>query len=223
MREYYILGLLAMSLNIVQAQTISGQISGHDYVDLGLPSGNLWATNNVGAKSPTDYGSYYAWGETFVKSNYSWSSYKWCDGNENSLTKYCFQENNGAVDSLKEITTYDDVVTIEWGEGWRLPTREEIEELIGGCTWVWENDYKGSGIAGRFGISNSNRNTIFFPAAGFCDSTVCLEKGVNGYYWSSSINIPYSMTAIDLVVSKPYLDYRNFERYNGLPVRAVSK
>lgn len=223
MKEFYILGLLAISQNIVQAQTISGRISDHDYVDLGLPSGCLWATNNVGANSPTEFGNYYAWGETFVKNNYSWSSYKWCDGSENSLTKYCFQEKNGTVDSLKEITNYDDVVVIEWGAGWRMPTRKELEELIDGCTWVWVNDYKGSGIPGRVGISNTNRNTIFFPAAGFCDSTVCLEKGVNGYYWSSSINIPYSMTAMDLVVSEPYFDYRNLERCYGLPIRAVSK
>lgn len=95
----------------------------HEYIDLGLPSGTLWATMNIGASSPEDYGDYFAWGETAPKDVYDWSTYKWCNGSSNTLTKYCFNSsygNNGFVDNLTELDPEDDAATVNWGQDWRM-------------------------------------------------------------------------------------------------------
>ena len=100
----------------------------HAYVDLGLPSGLLWATCNVGANNPQDYGDYFAWGETTPKDFYSWSNYKYCRGYE-QLTKYCTMSDygyNGYTDNLTTLLPEDDAATVNWGDGWRMPTKEEF-------------------------------------------------------------------------------------------------
>ena len=102
----------------------------HAYVDLGLPSGTLWATCNVGADYPWEYGNYYAWGETKTKTSYNWSTYT--KGDEDKLTKYCSKSdkgNNGFTDKLTKLQPGDDVSTAQWGSGWCMPTKEQWEEL----------------------------------------------------------------------------------------------
>lgn len=163
----------------------------HQYVDLGLPSGLLWATCNVGADKPEEYGDYFAWGETSPKETYDFSTYKWCNGNFFSITKYCTDETMGVVDTLAVLEPADDAATVNWGSAWRMPTRAEHEELVNGCNWTWTTDYKGSGVAGRIGTSIANGNTIFIPASGYYGTLIAggqtvNEVGEKGYLWSST-------------------------------------
>lgn len=137
--------------------------NGHDYVDLGLPSGTLWATMNVGANSPTDYGNYYAFGEIETKSEYTTSNYKWSDGR-----KYA---------STSELDAEDDVAYVLWGGSWKIPNATIVNELINNCTWTWETV---NGING-YTISNNN-NSIFLPAAGYAG----MSGGQSGRYRTST-------------------------------------
>ena len=89
--------------------------AGHEYVDLGFPSGLKWATCNVGANNPWEYGGYYAWGETEEKSNYDWSTYKWCNGSKDTMTKYCTDSSYGTVDNKTVLEPEDDVAHVKWG------------------------------------------------------------------------------------------------------------
>ena len=97
----------------------------HEWVDLGLPSGTLWATCNVGANSPEEYGDYFAWGETTTKSSYSWSTYKYCKGSSSTMTKYCTSSYYGTVDNKTELEPSDDAATANWGSEWQMPSLEQ--------------------------------------------------------------------------------------------------
>ena len=110
----------------------SGTLNGHDYVDLGLPSGTLWATCNVGADAPEDYGEYFAWGESEIKAVYIFVTYKYGNSIDSTLTKYCnnpYYGYNGFSDTLTVLQKGDDVVSVQWGDDWRMPTKKEWEEL----------------------------------------------------------------------------------------------
>ena len=111
--------------------------NGHAYVDLGLPSGLLWATMNVGSESPWDCGAYFAWGETNSKSRYSWELYKW--GNGQIFTKYNADVDDafGKVDNKQILEKEDDAAAVNWGGNWRMPTRAEQNELLTQCKWTW--------------------------------------------------------------------------------------
>lgn len=156
------------------------------WVDLGLPSGLLWATRNVGATSPEGYGNYYAWGETTPKRVYSWSNYSHCNGSEYSLTKYCYDSyfsNNGFTDNLTILQTVDDAASVNYGG--RTPTKEEWEELIANTTVQYTTL---NGVNGRR-YTGTNGNSLFLPAAGFrWDSSLGLA-GYYGGYWSSSLYV----------------------------------
>ena len=203
------------------AQTVSGQVEGHDYVDLGLPSGTKWATCNVGASKPTEYGDYFAWGETKPKEVYSWSTYKWCKGSDDSMTKYCNKSKYGTVDNKKVLDAEDDAATANWGSAWRMPTREEIEELLDGCSWEWVEDFSGSGVNGRLGTSKSNGATIFLPAAGYRNDSDLSIVGLSGYYWSSSLLEDYPDNAGYLGFIAGDVDWYDDYRLSGQSVRAV--
>ena len=110
----------------------------HEWVDLGLPSGTLWATCNVGANAPEEFGDYFAWGETAPKDYYDWDNYKWCNGNDSTLTKYCNDSTygyNGFVDNKVELDPEDDAAYVNWGPSWRMPTLNQTQELWQDCTW----------------------------------------------------------------------------------------
>ena len=158
--------------------------NGHEYVDLGLPSGTLWATCNVGTDVPEGYGNYYAWGETQIKDVYDWSTYQYCNGDLNTLTKYCCSAMFGTVDNLSVLTAEDDAATADWGEGWRIPTKEEWEELMDNTTnsWTKQND-----VYGRL-FTSSKGASLFIPAAGRCWAGDTYSAGGYGYYASSSLN-----------------------------------
>ena len=150
-------------------------------VDLGLSV--KWATCNVGASSPEDYGDYYAWGETETKSYYDWSTYKWCKGSEYTLTKYCTDSDYDTVDNKTVLEPEDDVAHVTWGGSWRMPTLAQCEELIDYCTTSWTS------VNGVWGtkVVGPNGNSIFLPAAGCRWYDILNDAGSNGYYWSGTL------------------------------------
>ena len=167
----------------------TGTINGHAWVDLGLPSGTLWATTNVGANTPEAYGDYFAWGEVQPQAGntYNWSSYKYANGAYNKLTKYCNNAsygNNGFSDTLTCLLPEDDAATVKWGNGWRMPTQAELKELKDNCTVTWTMQ---NGVTGRL-FTAANGNSIFMPATGYYSGGVFYDDGSYGYYWSSSLD-----------------------------------
>ena len=204
--------------------TNGGNYDGHEYVDLGLPSGTLWATCNVGADNPEDTGDYFAWGETETKDMYDWKQYKYITivDNDFKLTKYCTDSNcgyYGFVDSLTVLEPVDDVAVAKWGKGWRMPTAEEFNELYQNTTFTWTTV---NGVDGRLAVG-SNGNSIFLPATGFHldDELICVGLGL---YWSSSLHTVSQISAWSL-----HFDDVNchvcgtYERSRGQCVRAVRK
>ena len=194
--------------------TCSCSVNGHEYVDLGLQSGTLWATCNVGAIQPADYGDYFAWGETLPKDSYSWNTYKWTNDGGESFTKYTFA---GDV----TLSSSDDAATQNWGRRWRMPTFEEILELMSGCNWTWVNNFEGSGVSGRIGTSKKNGNKIFLPASGYrCGTGLYYDDG-NGYYWSSSLYACDSRYVCSLYFDSVSIARSDRYRSSGRSVRAV--
>ena len=194
---------------------------GHAYVDLGLPSGLLWATCNVGADSPEDYGDYFAWGETQPKSDYSWGTYQYCNGSYNTLTKYCTRSDygyNGFTDNLTTLLPEDDAATANWGNGWRMPTQAEFQELLDNTTVTWTTQ---SGVNGRL-FTASNGNSLFLPAAGYRNGTSLNVAGTYGFYWSSSLRTDYPDRAWVLRIrSDDYGMFCECLRLSGQSVRPV--
>ena len=151
---------------------ITGTLDGHDYVDLGLPSGTLWATCNVGASCPEDYGDYFAWGETegykYGKKRFSWSNYKWCQGTETTMTKYCTHSDYGTVDNITELQSSDDAATVNWGSGWQMPNFEQLMELFHSNNTTAEYTTV-NGVKCYKVTSKANGKSIFLSAAGECE------------------------------------------------------
>ena len=176
----------------------TGTLSGHDWVDLGLPSGTRWATCNVGASTPTAYGNYYAWGETTTKSSYSSDNYTYSD---NPTT----------------LPSNRDAATANWGSGWRMPTSTEMQELIDNCTVTWTTQ---SGVNGRL-FTGPNGNSIFLPAAGYRYGSELYGAGTDGHYWSSSLYSVGTGSAWNLYFYSDDYSMGYSDRDYGLTVRAV--
>ena len=192
--------------------------NGYEYVDLGLPSGLKWATCNVGASAPEEYGGYYAWGETEEKNNNSWDTYKWGNYYDYSLTKYCTENVYGIFDNKTVLDPEDDVAHVKWGGSWRMPTATEQVELGEECNWEWTtlNDVNG------YKVTGPNGNSIFLPAAGYCIGTGIYYTGSDGHYWSSSL----SFSSESAYYARFYGDVYKFNyssRFYGYSVRPVSK
>lgn len=192
---------------------------GHKYVDLGLPSGLKWATCNVGATKPEEYGDYFAWGEVKRKTEYNWSTYKYVE-KDGKLTKYCSDSSygkDGFTDSKIVLDPEDDAATVNWGGNWRMPTYKEMGELIEKCTWIWTTQ---NGVRG-YKVVGPNGNSIFLPAAGFRSGTSLLSAGSYGDYWSSSLYSSNPRYAYRVYFSSSCM-YRDFsDRYYGFVVRPV--
>ena len=188
----------------------------HEGVDLGLPSGLLWATCNVGAESPEDYGDYIAWGETYPKDTYDWSSYL-LGWDWNHLSSYNTDPAYGWVDNLTVLQPQNDAATENWSYGWRTPTKEEWEELYNNTTVTWTQQ---NGVNGRLFTAN-NGNSIFLPAAGDRYGTSVYGVGSHGYYWSSSLRTddPDSAWYLYFGSGNYYMNY--LSRYCGHSVRPV--
>ena len=192
--------------------------NGHEYVDLGLPSGTLWATCNVGAIKPEEFGDYFAWGEVEPKSEYSWENYKWCEGDRNSINKYCNGSKFGKVDNKTILELCDDAANVNWGGDWRMPTEKDQDELRNFTTWTWINQ---NGIKGYKVTSKINGNSIFLPAAGYRYGSGLNGAGSRGYYWSSSLNTNYSSSAYRLYFGSDDVYSGSYTRNCGRSVRPV--
>ena len=191
---------------------------GHECVDLGLPSGTLWATMNVGANNPEDYGDYFAWGETDPKQRYEWGTYKF--GTSMALTKYCTESDFGTIDNLTELEPADDAATVNWGPAWRMPSIEQMNELVTECDWLWQTV---NGVNGYMLTSKHNGNKLFLPAAGCHMESSIYGAGVDGAYWSRSLETTFPCDAGYLVLhSSGYVYYcAIYDRYFGQSVRPV--
>ena len=194
----------------------------HEYVDLGLSV--LWATCNVGAEKPEEYGDYFAWGEVVPKEEYTWGNYKWCDGDYTKLTKYCTKEQYGVVDNQIILELNDDAAHVNMGEDWRMPTLAESNELVSQCTWIWTTI---NGVNGHQ-VIGPNGNSIFLPAVGAITSAGLQNDGSSGYYWINSISPTNPYNADDIFnrhtgsgdMSNSY-GINAYSRYIGRVIRPV--
>ena len=189
--------LLNVAITATAQSPATGQILGHDYVDLGLSV--MWATCNIGASSPSDYGDYFAWGEAETKSSYT---------KDNSATYG------------KSSDTFLDAASGQWGSLWRMPTRAECQELIDNCTWQWTTV---GGHKGYRVTSKKNGSSIFLPAAGGRYTTQLNNADEWGYYWSSSPYESNSNNAYFLTFSSGYRIVYWSYRYYGASIRPVSE
>lgn len=206
-----------------------------------MPSGLKWATCNVGATKPEEFGLYFAWGETqgytgiTDEKQFTWADYKWsADENGNTLTKYPSDGSNtegdvAPADMVEEDTTSlltllpeDDAATVT-DSSCRMPTSAECVELTANTTSEWVDDYNGTGVAGRIFTSNVNGNSIFVPAAGYCDDGSVLVVGQCGVLWSSSLYSSGVQRAYYLDFGSDYVDVDFDGRYDGHPVRPVKE
>ena len=192
----------AVSASHTQANiSTTNTINGHEWVDLGLSV--KWATCNVGASSPSDYGDYFAWGEISTKSSYTI---------DNSKTY------NKHMGDIAGISQYD-AASANWGGTWRMPTEKELQELSDQCTWTWTSQ---GGHSGYRVTSKTNGNSIFLPAAGFRHRKSLYNVGSYGHYWSAG---PYSNTnGCYLYFNSSYVYPQNYSnRAYGFSVRPVSE
>lgn len=197
----------------------SGMENGYAYVDLGLSV--KWATCNVGANGPEEYGDYFAWGEVEPKDEYNWGTYKWCNGSYNTLIKYNTDSPYGTVDNKTTLDLSDDAARANWGGSWRLPTTEEQDELRDNCKWEWttQNGVEGYNVTSK--KKGYTENSIFLPAAGRCYDSSLRHAGNIGYYWSSSLSMSNSSRAYGLVLTYSTVDWANIDRDFGQSVRPV--
>lgn len=210
----------ANSAHITAIPVKSHYINNHLFVDLGLPSGVLWANANIGAEKVADAGDYYAWGETETKESYNLSGYKYYA--DNAYTKYTYQDKRTTLENS------DDVAYVKWGNSCRMPTEAELEELIStdNTKWEWttKTDSKGKTIGGIKITSNKNGNSIFLPAAGYLIGSTNQEPNSNyGNYWSNTYKTNKEATTLrfNSSVVKPWSS-TYWDRSYGLPVRPVA-
>ena len=216
------------SIKVTQSITLyaqwkvsTGIADGHEWVDLGF--GTKWATMNVGAESPEDYGDYFAWAETSTKSTYNWSTYKWCSVSANSfsLTKYCGKSQYGAVDNRVVVLSSDDAAYVNWGSNWRYPSQGEFSTLMNPnfTKWTWTTQ---NGVNGYKVTSLINGNSIFLPAAGMYKDSNTIGVGTYGYYWTELV---YSYQPFESYM--PYFNSKEKDskttdlRYYGCSIRPV--
>jgi hypothetical protein len=185
-------------------------------IDLGLPSGTLWACCNVGASAPEEYGNYYAWGETQPKSVYNWDTNRWGSA-YNKLTKYNTESDFGTVDGKTTLDASDDAATANWGVPWRMPSLAQIEELLNNTTSTWTTE---NGVYGRK-FKGPNGGSVFLPAAGLRWYSGLRDAGSYGYYWSSTLNESYPECARSLGFGSGYAGWYDYSRYTGQSVRPV--
>ena len=190
------------------------------WVDLGLPSGLLWAECNVGATAPEEFGDYFAWGETQAKSDYNWTTYLYSRGTFEQLTKYCYDASygsNGFIDSLTIIVPEDDAATVHLGGGARIPTKEDWEELIENTTIKFSPL---NGVA-CCKFTAANGKSIYLPGAGYRYNTDLCFLGNDGFYWSSTLSNMNPGVAWEYRIGPNTNDVGMTDRSYGRSVRAV--
>ena len=222
-----------------QGFTVNGRTGNHTYVDLGLPSKTLWATYNVGASMPHEYGEYYAWGETSPKSYYDQSTYKFFIGNSDSgpyywaqYSKYIWDSRHGKPDNILTLQAGDDAATANWGSKWKMPSKEQAEELSYYCKWYEKSlTVNGKRILGWIGESKLNGNKIYLPCSDIKYAQVPVDHMLAWYWTCDLYGDPKDWASTDdyraycmAATGPPYiLDLITTSRYQGLPVRAVVK
>lgn len=196
---------------------------GFEYMDLGLSV--KWATCNVGAEAPEESGYYFAWGEIAPKSEYSWSTYRYCtDGKGKKFSKYAYRKRQGERDRKTTLDLVDDAAHANWGGNWRMPTNDELAELREGCRFVLEEL---NGVKGLRAYSKVNNNSIFIPFAGGYSLNELTEVGIVGEYWSSDLEYRADMynrgsTLAKCSVFPPKDIMQGYApRFLGMPVRPV--
>lgn len=220
MRKYFVLLTFISSLTIfVNAQN---KEKGHEYVDLGLSV--KWATCNVGASTPEDYGSFYAWGETKTKQSFTTKNYAFRTGGtwaENvKLSKYNTNPEKGPVDGKVRLAPSDDAASVNWGGRWRTPTKDEVEELFSRCSWV-KTEING---VQDFKVTGPSGNSIFIPATGLMSENRVIGQGERACIWSSSLCMDYVYScagAYCLIVYSSKNRQDEMDRQNGMMVRPV--
>ena len=186
--------------------------NGHEFVDLGLPSGTLWATCNVGATSPEQAGLYFAFGET------TGFTAEQVESGERAFD----DESYTAPSASGNLTLEQDAVRVNLGGEWRMPTKAECQELIDNTTQTWTNDYNGTGVKGKVFTSKVNGNSVFLPAAGRCRNSSVSHVGSRGYYWSASWGSPSLAWCLRFLTMTQYM-FISYLRWCGQPVRGVCK
>ena len=191
-----------------------------EYVDLGLPSGTLWANCNIGATVPEGYGNYYSWAEIEKKETYKWDTYKYCNESGTQLTKYCNDPefgNEGYIDNLTILESGDDAAIVLLGNEWCMPTKEQWDELLQNTTYTWttQNDVNG------YLFTATNGNTMFLPASDRIRDEEVLDLGNQGYYWSNMLDNENPRNANTLVFSSEDIKTSSSLRHLGIPVRPV--
>ena len=208
-------------INIILGEGVPSQE--HEWVDLGLPSGTLWATCNVGANAPEEYGDYFAWGETEPKEVYESDTYKWyeSDNNYSGYTKYCTNSRygyNGFTDGKTELDPEDDAAYVNWGTSWRMPTSEQQQELINNCNWTWTTQ---NGVNGRL-VTGPNGASLFLPVTGIRWGSSLNQDGLAGYYLSRTLYSSAALCAYGCGFTSSRVWYDDAPgRLFGLTVRAV--
>lgn len=213
--DFYLNGTLVKSLSVRQESRLFGDYG--DPVDLGLSV--KWASVNVGAGEPTGIGTFYAWGDTEKQglTGGSWRNYKWCDGSEDTMNKYCTDTYWGYVDNKTTLDLEDDVAHVLWGDGWRMPTMEEFQELVDKCTWRWLSV---EGVNG-YRITGPNGNKIFMPAT---SGSPFYGENIYGNYWSSTLDESSSDNALICTFYEEHsYGIAGTVRYTSCAVRPVVK
>ena len=204
-----------MSKNI-----IGNQHNGHEFVDIG---GIKWATCNIGAEKPTDFGLYFQWGDRkgytsnevgHIK-KFDWNHYKHHNGKR--LTKY------NECDGKQVLDLCDDAAFTYMGYGWRMPTKDDFRHLVANTTHLWSDSYKNSGVRGVVFTDRTDKSKeLFFPAAAFCYQGSIGSVGIHGYYWSGSLDSEYTLYGCYFYFYGDGADWQNSaDRYFGFPVRGI--
>ena len=196
--------------------SVSGTLNGHDYVDLGLPSGLRWATCNIGSKSPAGYGDYFAWAETKSKASYTEANYNGC------IDIYVDGLGDITCDTLRRghiiiANPQFDAARKNWGENWKLPTAKDFAELNKECSWELKS------IEGHKGylVTGPNGNSIFLPMAGLKENQYKSQVGTGSFYWTGdSWDARDRSTMIDFHESSHNGSIWCY-RYKGLSIRPV--
>lgn len=186
---------------IIVSFTLWAYMGGHMYVDLGLPSGTLWSVCNMGADKPEEFGEYYAWGETSTKSSYNWNTYS--IGSE--------------LDSLPTLDEAHDAAASSWGYGWRMPSREDFDEIVTYCTMTWTTR---SGVNGYL-VTGTNGNTMFLPASGGRGDGNIYESGSCGFYWLNSVYTDDTQFAWGFLFDANSFSETSYYRMYGQSIRPV--
>lgn len=214
------------------------EANGYEFVDLGLPSGLLWATCNIGADKPSDYGLYFAWGETTGYTNASAKSggfamettpylaatgesvsdIKWFKYTTNNISS-----SNGKADNKLVLEQEDDAAHVIMGGAWRMPTSVEFQELYDSCNTSWVTSYNGNNVNGiLFTLKTDSSKQLFFPATGYAIDASIRSVNSTGVYWSSSLSTSANYIAYNLYISKTNVNPQNsYSRSYGFPIRGV--